>query len=315
MYEAEFNKIKNKLPNAFMLYGSCRLSIFLNLEIIKSADKSDERLILRDSDYKLEKAINFLGESSLFSNSKLLVLEFEKGISSKDLKEILKCVNSENRLILAIYETKALKDLELVMNNNFVRFFDKKTSFEQISLLQDVANFYNIKTNEIALQYLQKNYEFDIFKAGCELLKYQNQILDINTLKEHCEVDNALGFDDFLSNFLKTKEPNEYIYKILENEDEIALINKLYSSLLRLFTISSNLKINGRIDYKIAFGYTPPRQVCVELENQARKLSNFYEEIFAILLNAEYELKLNNNNSSKEIAYSNLLKIYFLINS
>lgn len=315
MYEAEFNKIKNKLPNAFMLYGSCRLSIFLNLEIIKSADKSDERLILRDSDYKLEKAINFLGESSLFSNSKLLVLEFEKGISSKDLKEILKCVNSENRLILAIYETKALKDLELVMNNNFVRFFDKKTSFEQISLLQDVANFYNIKTNEIALQYLQKNYEFDIFKAGCELLKYKNQTLDLNTIKEHLESDNALGFDDFLSNFLKTKEPNEYIYKIIENEDEIALINKLYSSLLRLFTISSNLKINGRIDYKVAFGYTPPRQVCVELENQARKLSNFYEEIFAILLNAEYELKLNNNNSSKEIAYSNLLKIYFLINS
>lgn len=315
MYEAEFNKIKNKLPNAFMLYGSCRLSIFLNLEIIKSADKSDERLVLRDSDYKLEKAINFLGESSLFSNSKLLVLEFEKGISSKDLKEILKCVNSENRLILAIYETKALKDLELVMNNNFVRFFDKKTSFEQISLLQDVANFYNIKTNEIALQYLQKNYEFDIFKAGCELLKYQNQILDINTLKEHCEVDNALGFDDFLRNFLNTKEPKEYIYKIIENEDEIALINKLYSSLLRLFTISSNLKINGRIDYKVAFGYTPPRQVCVELENQARKLAKFYEEIFAILLDAEYEIKLDSNNSSKEIMYSNLLKIYFLINS
>lgn len=315
MYEAEFNKIKNKLPNAFMLYGSCRLSIFLNLEIIKSADKSDERLILRDSDYKLEKAINFLGESSLFSNSKLLVLEFEKGISNKDLKEILKCVNSENRLILAIYETKALKDLELVMNNNFVRFFDKKTSFEQINLLQDVANFYNIKTNEIALQYLQKNYEFDIFKAGCELLKYQNQILDINTLKEHCEVDNALGFDDFLTNFLNTKEPKEYIYKIIENEDEIALINKLYSSLLRLFTISSNLKINGRIDYKIAFGYTPPRQVCTELENQARKLSKFYEEIFSILLDAEYEIKLDSNNSSKEIMYSNLLKIYFLINS
>lgn len=315
MYEAEFNKIKNKLPNAFMLYGSCRLSIFLNLEIIKSADKSDERLILRDSDYKLEKAINFLGESSLFSNSKLLILEFEKGISSKDLKEILKCVNSENRLILAIYETKALKDLELIINNNFVRFFDKKTSFEQISLLQDVANFYNIKTNEIALQYLQKNYEFDIFKAGCELLKYQNQILDINTLKEHCEVDNALGFDDFLTNFLNTKEPKEYIYKIIENEDEIALINKLYSSLLRLFTISSNLKINGRIDYKVAFGYTPPRQVCVELENQARKLSKFYEEIFAILLDAEYEIKLDSNNSSKEIMYSNLLKIYFLINS
>lgn len=315
MYEAEFNKIKNKLPNAFMLYGSCRLSIFLNLEIIKSADKSDERLILRDSDYKQEKAINFLGESSLFSNSKLLILEFEKGISSKDLKEILKCVNSENRLILAIYETKALKDLELVMNNNFVRFFDKKTSFEQISLLQDVANFYNIKTNEIALQYLQKNYEFDIFKAGCELLKYQNQILDINTLKEHCEVDNALGFDDFLTNFLNTKEPKEYIYKIIENEDEIALINKLYSSLLRLFTISSNLKINGRIDYKVAFGYTPPRQVCVELENQARKLAKFYEEIFAILLDAEYEIKLDSNNSSKEIMYSNLLKIYFLINS
>lgn len=315
MYEAEFNKIKNKLANAFMLYGSCRLSIFLNLEIIKSADKSDDRLILRDSDYKLEKAINFLGESSLFSNSKLLVLEFEKGISSKDLKEILKCVNSENRLILAIYETKALKDLELVMNNNFVRFFDKKTSFEQISLLQDVANFYNIKTNEIALQYLQKNYEFDIFKAGCELLKYQNQILDINTLKEHCEVDNALGFDDFLTNFLNTKEPKEYIYKIIENEDEIALINKLYSSLLRLFTISSNLKINGRIDYKVAFGYTPPRQVCVELENQARKLSKFYEEIFSILLDAEYEIKLDSNNSSKEIMYSNLLKIYFLINS
>ncbi|MBZ7986398.1 hypothetical protein AVANS14531_08610 [Campylobacter sp. Cr9] len=315
MYEAEFNKIKNKLPNAFMLYGSCRLSIFLNLEIIKSADKSDERLILRDSDYKLEKAINFLGESSLFSNSKLLILEFEKGISNKDLKEILKCINSENRLILAIYETKALKDLELVMNNNFVRFFDKKTSFEQISLLQDVANFYNIKTNEIALQYLQKNYEFDIFKAGCELLKYQNQILDINTLKEHCEVDNALGFDDFLTNFLNTKEPKEYIYKIIENEDEIALINKLYSSLLRLFTISSNLKINGRIDYKVAFGYTPPRQVCVELENQARKLSKFYEEIFAILLDTEYEIKLDSNNSSKEIMYSNLLKIYFLINS
>lgn len=315
MYEAEFNKIKNKLPNAFMLYGSCRLSIFLNLEIIKSNDKSDERLILRDSDYKLEKAINFLGESSLFSNSKLLILEFEKGISKKDLKEILKCVNSENKLILAIYETKALKDLELAMSNNFVRFFEKKTSFEQISLLQDVANFYNIKTNEIALQYLQKNYEFDIFKAGCELLKYQNQILDINTLKEHCEVDNALGFDDFFKNFLNTKEPKQYIYKIIENEDEIALINKLYSSLLRLFTISSNLKINGRIDYKVAFGYTPPRQVCVELENQARKLSKLYEEIFAILLNAEYEIKLDSNNSSKEIMYSNLLKIYFLINS
>lgn len=314
MYETEFNKIKNKLPNAFMLYGSCRLSIFLNLEIIKSADKSDERLILRDSDYKLEKAINFLGESSLFSNSKLLVLEFEKGISSKDLKEILKCVNSENRLILAIYETKALKDLELVMNNNFVRFFDKKTSFEQINLLQDVANFYNIKTNEIALQYLQKNYEFDIFKAGCELLKYQNQILDINTLKEHCEVDNALGFDDFLTNFLNTKEPKEYIYKIIENEDSIALINKFYFAILRLFSISASLKEKGNIDYKITFGYTPPRQVCSMLESQARILSKHYENIFDILINAEYEIKVDGMDS-KEILYSSLLKIYFLINS
>lgn len=315
MYEAEFNKIKNNLPNAFMLYGACRLSIFINLEIIKSLKKYDERLILRDSDYKLNKAVDFLSESSLFASSKQLILEFEKGISSKDLKEILKHINSENQLILAIYDGKALKDLELSINNNFVRFFEKKTSFEQIALLKEITNFYKINASEEALQYLQKNYEFDIFKAGCELLKYKNQTLDLSTIKEHLESDNALGFDDFLSNFLKTKEPNEYIYKILENEDEIALINKLYSSLIRLFTISANLKTNGRIDYKIAFGYTPPRQVCVELENQARKLSNFYEEIFAILLNAEYELKLNNNNSSKEIVYSNLLKIYFLINS
>ncbi|MBT0882534.1 hypothetical protein KJQ99_03995, partial [Campylobacter sp. 2018MI13] len=112
MYEAEFNKIKNNLPNAFMLYGACRLSIFINLEIIKSLKKYDERLILRDSDYKLNKAVDFLSESSLFASSKQLILEFEKGISSKDLKEIIKHINSENQLILAIYDGKALKDLE-----------------------------------------------------------------------------------------------------------------------------------------------------------------------------------------------------------
>lgn len=315
MYEREFKSVINKLPSAFMLYGACRLSLFLNLEIIKKQNLNNNILILRESDYKLNKACEFLGESSLFFSSKLLILQMDKAISNKDLKEILKFVSDDSKLILSFYESSALKDLEKTLNNNFVRFFEKKTSFEQIELLKEVSRFFNITINEEALIYLQKNYEFDIYKAGCELLKYKNQTVDLVTLKEHLDDDNFLSFDDFFNNFLITKSPNELIYKITENEDEIAIINKFYANFLRLFKISANLKINGKIDYKVTFGYTPPIQVCKDLERQARLVSSKFEEIFAVLLNADYELKTNPSELSKEIIYSHLLKLYFLINS
>lgn len=313
MYEKDFPRVLNQKIDYFFIYGSCELSLFLRLEQLKKKFSCEQKLFLSQSDYSLNTAYDFLSQNSIFSNSKLLIIESTKALSSKDLKALISLCDDEKKLIFCLRNIKAQADIEKVFNGYFLRVFDKKNTNERMNILNDFCAFYNIKASYEALLFLERNYEFDIFKAGCELLKYKNLSLNINDLKEQVSEDDFINFDDFFFAFIFNDEVNNLIYSIVNSEDSIALLNKLYSQFLRLFSIIAYVKENANIDFKVCLGYTPPIDVCKKLEQAARIIDYKTKDILLLLQECELDLKRYSSDYSQQKMISQLIKLHFLI--
>lgn len=313
MYEKDFFRVlKNKI-DYFFIYGSCELSLFLRVEQLKKKFSCEQKLFLSQNEYSLKIAYDFLSQNSIFSKTKLLIIESTKALNNKDLKALINLCDDEKKLIFCLRNAKAQTDIEKVFNGYFLRVFDKKNTNEKINILNDFCNFYNIKASNEALMFLERNYEFDIFKAGCELLKYKNLTLNINELKEQTNQNDFINFDDFFFAFIFADEVNNLIYSIVNSEDSINLLNKLYSQFLRLFSIIAYVKENANIDFKVCLGYTPPIDVCKKLEQAARIIDYKTREILLLLQECELDLKKYSSDYSQQKMIAQLIKLHFLI--
>lgn len=315
MYRKDLQRLLggDYLPNFFALYGADNFQIELFANSIKDKFKSDEILSVYFDEYDYETVHSYISHSSLFSDKKILEIKTSKKLPKKDIENLIKiCKQDKDKLFLLELYDEASKqtELEKIFENNFARFFKPANAKEAVELLSLKAKIENIKATQNALYLLYENFDENLYLCAAELNKFKNLSIDENTVKEHCFSLSVSSFDSFFEKMLQDKDLASDLEKIIENFNEIALISALNSNFYRLFKIVLYAKINGKVDFKDIFGYTPPPQVANTLQNQAFMIRlSQYKEVFFLLLNSEYELKTKAKLSKKEFVIAMFLNL------
>ncbi|MCX2682331.1 hypothetical protein OQH60_00520 [Campylobacter sp. MIT 21-1685] len=314
MYRKDLQNLltKSDFPHFFLLYGADNFQIELYANCIKKKWDVDEVFQVFFEDYDYARANDFLALSSLFSEKKLLEIKCSKKLSTKELKNlIMLCSSRENFLLVELYdEGSKQNELEKIFGNNFARFFKPSNMKEGIELLTMKAKELQITLTQNALFLLLKNFDENLYLAAAELNKFQGQSVDEAMIEKYCYSLNGANFESFFEKLLQKIDCKDEIERLLENTNEIALINLLYSNFYRLFKIALYAKIYGSVDFKELLGYIPPVQVRQTLSQQAFNIRvEQYKEIFSLLLQSEYELKTQSKLIKKEFLLSSLLKL------
>ncbi|MCR6591336.1 DNA polymerase III subunit delta [Campylobacter insulaenigrae] len=321
MYKNQLQSLLNNknIPNFFLLYGVDNFQIELFVHFIKKKYNFEENLKLYFDEYDFNQAYDYLSSSSLFSSTKLLEIKSFKKIPTKEIKKIVElCQNSpENYFLLQIYdENSKLNDLEKIFNENFCRFFKVNSVKEGIELLALKAKELNIEITQNALFTLFYNFNENLYLASSELNKFSGLNIDEKIIQEHCYSLSIIGFENFFDNMLQKKDLRNDLEKLLDNYNEIAFINALYSNFSRLFKIALYVKSYGNLNLKEILGYMPPTHIAKNLQAQALNIKiPQYKKIFFILCECEYELKKKSKIEKKEFLISNLLHISSILKS
>lgn len=318
MYIKDLQKLLNSanIPNFFAFYGD-NFQIELFSDIFKEKYNANEILKLYFDEYDFLIANDYLGSSSLFASSRLLVLKFSKKPPKKELTQLIKLcqTSTDNHLLLELYDESSRQiELENIFGSNFARFFAPNNESQAIELLNTKAKKLNIKATFNALLTLYQSFNGDLYLAASELNKFKDLNIDENTISKYCYSLSTISFDDFFDNIMQNRFIIKDIKDIIDNFNEIALINYLYSNFYKLFKITLYTKLNGKIDFKDLLGYTPPPLIASKLSKEALSLNiNKYQNIFKLLLNSEYELKTNNNIMKKEYLIQMLIKLSYIL--
>jgi len=315
MYRKELQALlnSNNFPNFFLLYGNDNFQTELYANFIKKKYVTSELMKLYFEEYNFSLANDYLASSSLFSTQKFLELKFAKKANVKEIKNLITLCkkNADNFLLLELYdESSKQSELEKVFENNFARFFKVNTPNEGVELLMMRAKELDISITQNALFSLFMGFDENLYLAASELNKFQGLKVDEKIIEQYCYSLNTGSFESFFEKLLKKTDLKSELEKILENFNEMAFINFLSSSFLRLFKITLYAKIYGKVDFKDLLGFTPPSAVAKNLSSWAFSLRiEQYKEIFRLLLKVEYELKTQSKTSKKEFLIANLLKL------
>lgn len=315
MYKNQLHALlqTQNFPNFFLLYGVDNFQIELYANFIKKKYLSDEELKLYFDEYDFNQAYDYLSSSSLFSEKKLLEIKIFKKIPAKELKQLIEiCKNSnENYFLLEIYdETSKQNEMEKIFENNFCRFYNVNSAREGIELLALKAKELNINITQNALYELFYNFNENLYLAASELNKFKDLTINEKTIQEYCYNLSTVSFDKFFDKLLQQKDIREELESVLDNFNEIAIINALYSNFARLFKITLYIKVNGNLNLKEILGYMPPVNVAQNLQKQALMIKiEQFKKIFIALNQSEYELKKNSKIEKKEFLIATLLQI------
>ncbi|AJC84870.1 DNA polymerase III subunit delta [Campylobacter peloridis] len=321
MYKNQLQNLlkQNNIPNFFLLYGADNFQIELYAKFIKDKFTFDESLKFYFEEYDFKQAYDYLSSASLFSEKKLLEIKTQKKIPSKELKQLVDlCQNSQdNYFLLEIYdESSKQNEAEKIFSNNFCRFYKVNSAKEGIELLALKAQELNIKITQNALFALFYNFNENLYLAANELNKFSGLNIDEKIIQDYCYSLSTISFESFFDNLMQKKDLRNDLEKILDNYNEIAILNSLYTSFLRLFKISLHVKTHGNLELKEILGYTPPAYVAQNLQKQAFMIKiPQYKNIFLTLAQCEYELKKNSKIEKKEFLISTLLQISSILKS
>lgn len=315
MYRKDLQKLISQgffahTQNFFALYGADNFQSELYAQLIKEQFSADESLRVYFEEYDFRVASDYLGAGSLFSERKFLDVRVAKKPAKKELEALISLCkkNKDNFFLLSLYdESLRQNELEKSFENNFCRFFKPNLS-EGLELLSFVAKRQNVNATNAALRLLYTSFDENLSLAASELAKFKDLSIDEEAVQKYCFSLSLQGFDSFFDALLHARVHN--LEKMLENNNEIALLNTLHSNFYRLFKITLFAKVYGRVELKEVLGYAPPPQVARKLQEQAFRLSlKQFERIFTLLLNAEYELKTNSKLYKKEFFTSVLLEL------
>lgn len=321
MYKAQLqNLLAGKyFPNFFALYGNESFQTELFAGLIKQRYGADELLKLYFEEYDFARARDYLSSASLFASKKLLEIKCTKKPAKKELETLINlCKKDEenNFFLLEIYDEGTRQaEIEKIFENNFARFFAPNNAKEGVELLSLRAKELKINTTQNALHTLYANFDENLYLAAGELNKFEGLNIDENTINKYSFSLSVMGFDAFFDKLLRGESLQDDLEKILDNFNEIALINSLYSSFYRLFKIVLYAASYGdKIDLNKILGYTPPPQVASKLTRTAYSLKiKQYHQIFRLLLQSEFELKTNSKLIKREFLIAALLQLRQLV--
>jgi DNA polymerase-3 subunit delta len=303
MYKNQFDNefASNVTYNTYMFYGQCDYLIdtYSNNVTLKLANGEDIRKIYFD-DYNFKECENFLSQSSLFSQTNILMVRSIKKIPKKELDELVSLcsTNPDSFFVLsctgdADFKSMA-KSFTKKTNACEVRFFNP-TDQEALHILNGVVQNKNILCGFGELQYLYNMHQKDLSLAVNDLNKLSilQEPITANIINAQCFGMGAVSIDDFLNKLFTGQSINKDLYMLLEEGmNEVNLINQTTTFLQQLFNINSYLKLHGQLNILEIWGYKLPTNIANTRASIAMKFkSDEFKDMLNFFLNLELELK------------------------
>ncbi len=318
MYKREIDNLitSAKLPKNILLFGDCNYLIeHYSTLILKTIDKSSEKLTFYFDEYDFKVAKNYLSQSSLFGDKNLLVLKIDEKLPKDEVETLINLSNKiEDSYLIIEFYGKDFKTINGYFKNNFVRFF-KPNLYEALYFLQEKAQKLKLNIDKYALEHLMATQNFDLSLAMNELEKFA--ILDRKiTITDIDRLSFGLGelnLDDLIISIFDKKSFFDDLKIILEKEDEMRVVIAISSFMNTIFMFRLFFEINGFFDSKDVLGYKLPSQIEAQRFQIAKKINlKSFNLIFEHLQKSELLLKTESKIDKSSILYSILIKLQTL---
>lgn len=318
MYKREFDSLiaSKKAPNFFLIRGNDEfLNAFCAKQLLNLWN-SENVLEQYFEEYNFNEAMSFL-EPSLFGDKNIIYIKNDKTTSTKEIKEIIeKCKKDENNYVLyEIYEcgNRLNNDFLKAFGTNFLRVFKPNSQNEALQILTQISQILKLFPNSLALLEIYKIHNENLSLCVAELKKFKSLNLELNleNVKENVSGLSEVSFEDLFEKIISLKDfmDDFFTYTQSGSYNESELINYFYSSIFRIFSIHTFIKINGKIDFKEVLGYLPPIQIQNNLKTLALQFSTEkFKEMFISLNKTEYSLKTKTNINKTYLLLSGLLE-------
>ena len=318
MYKREFDSLiaSKKAPNFFLIRGNDEfLNAFCAKQLLNLWN-SENVLEQYFEEYNFNEAMSFL-EPSLFSDKNIIYIKNDKTTSTKEIKEIIeKCKKDENNYVLyEIYEcgNRLNNDFLKAFGTNFLRVFKPNSQNEALQILTQISQILKLFPNSLALLEIYKIHNENLSLCVAELKKFKSLNLELNleNVKENVSGLSEVSFEDLFEKIIRLKDFRDdfFTYTQSGSYNESELIGYFYSSIFRIFSIHTFIKINGKIDFRQVLGYLPPIQIQNNLKTLALQFSTEkFKEMFISLNKTEYNLKTKTNINKTYLLLSGLLE-------
>lgn len=318
MYKREFDSLiaSKKAPNFFLIRGNDEfLNAFCAKQLLNLWN-SENVLEQYFEEYNFNEAMSFL-EPSLFGDKNIIYIKNDKTTSTKEIKEIIeKCKKDENNYVLyEIYEcgNKLNNDFLKAFGTNFLRVFKPNSQNEALQILTQISQILKLFPNSLALLEIYKIHNENLSLCVAELKKFKSLNLELNleNVKENVSGLSEVSFEELFEKIINLKDFRDdfFTYTQSGSYNESELIGYFYSSIFRIFSIHTFIKINGKIDFRQVLGYLPPIQIQNNLKTLALQFSTEkFKEMFISLNKTEYSLKTKTNINKTYLLLSGLLE-------
>ncbi|WP_304339561.1 hypothetical protein [Campylobacter ureolyticus] len=318
MYKREFDSLiaSKKAPNFFLIRGNDEfLNAFCAKQLLNLWN-SENVLEQYFEEYNFNEAMSFL-EPSLFGDKNIIYIKNDKTTSTKEIKEIIeKCKKDENNYVLyEIYEcgNRLNNDFLKAFGTNFLRVFKPNSQNEALQILTQISQILKLFPNSLALLEIYKIHNENLSLCVAELKKFKSLNLELNleNVKENVSGLSEVSFEDLFEKIINLKDFRDdfFTYTQSGSYNESELIGYFYSSIFRIFSIHTFIKINGKIDFRQVLGYLPPIQIQNNLKTLALQFSTEkFKEMFISLNKTEYSLKTKTNINKTYLLLSGLLE-------
>lgn len=318
MYKREFDSLiaSKKAPNFFLIRGNDEfLNAFCAKQLLNLWN-SENVLEQYFEEYNFNEAMSFL-EPSLFGDKNIIYIKNDKTTSTKEIKEIIeKCKKDENNYVLyEIYEcgNRLNNDFLKAFGTNFLRVFKPNSQNEALQILTQISQILKLFPNSLALLEIYKIHNENLSLCVAELKKFKSLNLELNleNVKENVSGLSEVSFEDLFEKIISLKDFRDdfFTYTQSGSYNESELIGYFYSSIFRIFSIHTFIKINGKIDFRQVLGYLPPIQIQNNLKTLALQFSTEkFKEMFISLNKTEYSLKTKTNINKTYLLLSGLLE-------
>lgn len=318
MYKREFDSLiaSKKAPNFFLIRGNDEFLNAFYAKQLLNLWNSENVLEQYFEEYNFNEAMSFL-EPSLFSDKNIIYIKNDKTTSTKEIKEIIeKCKKDENNYVLyEIYEcgNRLNNDFLKAFGTNFLRVFKPNSQNEALQILTQISQILKLFPNSIALLEIYKIHNENLSLCVAELKKFKSLNLELNleNVKENVFGLSEVSFEDLFEKIINLKDFRDdfFTYTQSGSYNESELIGYFYSSIFRIFSIHTFIKINGKIDFRQVLGYLPPIQIQNNLKTLALQFSTEkFKEMFISLNKTEYSLKTKTNINKTYLLLSGLLE-------
>lgn len=317
----EFAKIvaMGKLPPAMMLFGASPYLIDYYVKKISHLyAPDDEPLRLYYNEYSFATAKAHLSQGSLFGGSNLLVIKSEAKVPKKELDELITMVDkSPTNFLLYAYYGPDHKESHKAFggkktNSDCVRFFEPQLN-DAIPLLQEEAQRLQLQINHAVLAHLFNSQNGDIALSVNELSK----LAILNRPIQSKDIDALVysladvKLDDIIANLLEKKDFKNDLSQLLESgEDAPRVVASISSFVALLFKFLAHIKMHGSVSSKDIMGFQLPKPIENQRITLCRRFSlKTYQEMLALLLECELELKTATGQDKDALLYAGLLRL------